>query len=526
MPPSGTASVWLRLAIGTAAVLWILPLWQVDLLPMLDYPQQLAVAAIVRWIGDPARGFGQAYELALWRPQGLFEIVTAGLAHLMPIDLAGKLVLSLSMAGVLPASAALCRRNGRPEWYALLALAVTYNHTFFWGFVDSLVALPLFLGGLALADRLLEGTFGWRSWLLLAFVTALFYTAHLQMLVLFVGAVGWLALVRRPPVRRFALQLSALLPGLALGAGVLLWAHFHADEVMSGFQRYLDGQSTILCNTGIKVGRLAGLLFGVYSDGKQEMMGALLILIALILAASRLRKPADWNEALFRSRFGLLAGWIVLLYFVVPEFTHGYLVSERLIPVAATVGVAALPRPSLVRLRVAAALTVLLLAWQLSAVRDGFRTFNVEAAGLRRVLDQAEPGHALAGLLYEQSNSTWMVPADLLRHAPAYYQVFKGGRVLLSFVQFFNAPVRYRPGQNWEDRVLSVWWEADAWQFDLARDGDRFRYFLVRGGRGDLPRIFGPRLARARVTSSVRWHLVDLGERPRQPETALSSSRP
>ncbi|MES1243880.1 MAG: hypothetical protein ABUT39_19905 [Acidobacteriota bacterium] len=478
---------------------------------MLDYPQQLAVAAIVRWIGDPAHGFGQAYELALWHPQGLFEMATAGFAHLLPIDLAGKLVLSLSIAGVLPAAAALCRRNGRPEWYALLALAVTYGHVFFWGFVDSLVALPLFLGGLALADRLFDRPFGWRSWLLLASVSALFYTAHLQMLVLFVGAVSWLALVRRPWAGRLALQLSALLPGLALGAGVLLWAHFHAAEVMSGFQRYLDGQSTILVNTKMKTDRLAGLLFGVYSDGKQEMMGALLLLVALVLSVRRFQRLGDWNEAMFRARFGLLAGWIALLYYVAPEFTHGYLISERLVPVAVSVGVAALPRPSRIRLRVAAVLTLLLLAWQLSAVRDGFRTFNVEAAGLRRVLEHAEPGYALAGLLYEQSNSTWMVPADLLRHSPAYYQVYRGGRVLLSFVQFFNAPVRYRPGQNWEDRVLSHWREADAWQFDFARDGGRFRYFLVRGGRSDLPLVFGPRLARARVTSSVRWHLVDLG---------------
>jgi hypothetical protein len=530
MPSSGTASVWLRFALGTAAVLWVLPLWQVDLLPMLDYPQQLALAAIVRWIGDPVRAFGQAYELALWRPQGLFEVVTAGFAWVMPIDLAGKLVLSLSLAGVLPASAALCRRNGRPEWYALLALAVTYNHVFFWGFVDSLVALPLFLGGVALADRLLEGPFGFRSWLLLAVSTLVFYTAHLQMLVLFVGAVGWLALVRRPPARRLVLQLSALLPGLALGAGVLLWAHFHAAEVMSGFQRYLDGQSTILCSTKIKTGRLAGLLFGVYADGTQEMLGALLVLIALILAARWprwLRRSDDWNDRLFRARFGLLAGWIALLYFIVPEFTHGYLVSERLIPVAVTVGVAALPRPSLLRLRAAAALTLLLAGWQLSAVRDGFRTFNVETAGLRRVLDRAEPGQALAGLLFEQSNSTWMVPSDLLRHAPAYYQVYKGGRILLSFVQFFNAPVRFKPGENWEDRVLSTWREADAYQFELARDGGRFRYFLVRGGRDDLARAFGPRLAGARVTSSVRWHLVDLaGSPPRQRVTALSSSPP
>jgi hypothetical protein len=476
---------------------------------MLDYPQQLAVAAMVRWMGDPVRGFGQAYELALWHPQGLFEMVTAALAWLLPIEVAGKLVVSLSLAAVLPAAMALCRRAGRPEWYGLLALAVTYNHVFFWGFVDSLVACPLFLGGLALADRLVEERPGIRGWCLLAGLTVLFYTAHLQMLFLFAGAVGWLALVRQSSLRTLALHLSALLPGVALGAGVLAWVHDRSGEVMTGFQRYLDGQPTILLGAGEKAGRVPGLLFGVYSDGTQEILGLLLAAVLLILALRRLPAGADREALLVQTRFATLAGWILLLFFRLPEFSSGYLVSERLVPLAAMVMVAGLPRPSLARLRTAAVLAVLLLAFQLSAVLDGFRTFGIETAGLRKVLAQTEPGQALAGLMFEQSTSTWMVPADILRHFPAYYQVEKGGRVALSFVLFFNVPVRYRPRANWEDGVLARWPEADAWRFDFARDGSRFRYFLVRGGRDQLVRAFGSRLGGARVTSSVRWHLVE-----------------
>jgi hypothetical protein len=532
--PSNPLSRRRRLGLGLSALVWVLPLWTTPFPPMLDYPQQLAVAAMLRWMGDPVRGFSKAYEPALWHPQGLFEMVTATLAWLLPIEVAGKLVVSLSLAAVLPTAMVLCRRAGRPEWYGLLALAVTYNHVFFWGFVDSLIACPLFLGGLALADRIVEERPGWRGWCLLAGLTPLFYTAHLQMLFLFAGAVGWLALVRQPPLRTLAFHLSALLPGAALGAGVLAWVHLHSAEVMTGFQRYLDAQPTILLGTGEKAGRVPGLLFGVYSDGTQEILGLILAAVVLILGLRRLSagvagaSAADREGLLVRTRFATLAGWILLLFFLLPEFASGYLVSERLVPLAAMVMVAGLPRPSLARRRVAAVAAVLLLALQLSAVLDGFRTFGVETAGLRKVLDAAEPGQALAGLMFEQSNSTWMTPADLLRHFPAYYQVEKGGRVALSFALFFNAPVRYRPGAGWEEGVLARWPEADAWRFDFARDGARFRYFLVRGSRDHLARAFGPHLARARVTSSVRWHLVDLGTIPeaRQQVTALSSSRP
>lgn len=503
---------WVHGFLAVAAVVWVVPLWMIPFPPMLDYPQQLAVAAIVRWIGDPAWGFGEAYELALGRPQGLFEMVTAGLAWVMPIQVAGKLVLSLSIAGVLPAAVALCRRTGRPEWYALLALAVTYNHTFYWGFVDSLVAYPLFLGAVALADRLLDARFGLRSWLLLAGSVALFYTVHLQMLLLLAGAVGWLALVRQPPVRRLALQLSALLPGVALGAGVLGWAHLHAAEVMTRFQQRIGEEPTVMASTGLKVGRVSGLLFGEYSDGSQALLFTVLLAALLVLVARLRFRPNETEtggDILLRTRFATLAGWVAMLYFLLPEFTRGYLVAGRLVPVVVMLAACGLPIPSRNRRWAALALTVLLLAFQLQLVVDGFRTFAVESAGLDRLLEQAEPGQALAGLLYERRSSVWGTP-EVMAHFPAYYQACKGGRVLLSFVQFFNAPVRYRPGANWEGEILArrVNW-FDPYGFDT-REAARFRYLLIRGGRENLRDVLGPGLANVSVSSAGRWHLVDL----------------
>src|SRR3954464_15718499 len=111
---------------GALSALWVLPLWLVTFPPMVDYPQQLALSAILRWYADPARRFRETYELALWAPHGLFKLLTAGLAWVVPINLAGKLLVSASLLGVGLAALALCRRAGRPEWYALLPLALTY----------------------------------------------------------------------------------------------------------------------------------------------------------------------------------------------------------------------------------------------------------------------------------------------------------------------------------------------------------------------------------------------------------------
>ena len=116
----------------------------------------------------------------------------------MPINVAGKLVVSAALLGVGAAALAVCRRTGKPGGYALLALAMTYNPVFYWGFVDNLLAFPLALAGVAMAEGLFERPFGARPWLALAGVTLLFYTVHLQFLLLFAGMVGWLAICRRP----------------------------------------------------------------------------------------------------------------------------------------------------------------------------------------------------------------------------------------------------------------------------------------------------------------------------------------
>ena len=506
------------LGLGLAGVLWALPLWLVRFLPMVDYPQQLAAASILRFYGDPARALKATYEIVLWRPQGLFEILTAGLGYLMPIEAAGKVILSLCLLAVPLATALLCRRTGRPAWYALLALAVTYNEAFFWGFADNLLAYPLGLFGAALADRLFDRPFGGRSWGLLAGVGLLFYTVHLEFLLIYAGAVGWLAIVRRPGASRLMLQISAVLPGLALGLGSLGRAHLDAAAVMTGYQQNLAAEPSAYAPLSVRVAHLPANLFSGAADGAAQPLAALLLAIVLVLAVPRPPSvPAADGDggALFRTRFLSLAGWIALLYFVLPNYTRGYLVSDRLLPLAAMLLVPALPRlpPGSPRLRLAALLLAGLLAGQLLRTATGFLDFAAEADGLGELLETTGPGQSLAGLIHEPGGQKgaygWDVPPYLI-HTPAYYQVGHGGRVHFSFAQFFNSPVAYRPGKNEDDPLLAEWDEWNPQQFVYLRHGTHYRYYLVRGGAEHLAAAFGPHLAEMQVKRAGRWFLVEL----------------
>jgi hypothetical protein len=511
--PSRPARPWgLWLWLGGAV--WLLPLWLIGFPPMVDYPQQLAAASIVRFYGDPARALQSVFELVLLRPQGLFEMATAGFALVMPIDAAGKLVVSLCLITIAPCVLLLCRRTGRPGWYAFLALAVTYNTAFYWGFVDNLVAYPLVLLGVWLADRSFDERFGWGAWTSLAALGVLFYAVHLEFLLILIGSVGWLALTRRPGVRQLLVWMSSMVPGLALGMGTLAWAHLHGAAIMTGYQQRLAAEKTRFTPLPDKLARVPEILFGAYTEGTQFLLMAMLLAVLLVLFFWRIRgtpgapEEDGRGDRLYRTRFATLGGWVAVLFLVLPEFTKGYMVCDRILPLACMLLIPGLPIAGARQLRFAATLTAGLVLLQFLQTATSFFNFAAESAGLRELLDQTEPGQALAGLIYEPGAMAWTEPG-VMEHFPAYYQVFKGGRVHFSFVQFFNSPVAYRPGQNYEDGLLAQWNEWNPQRFVYPRHARFYRYFLVRGGPEHLGAAFGPYLRECRVKKIGRWYLVE-----------------
>jgi len=499
----------LRSRLGYAFVaLWVLPLWVTPFPPMVDYPQQLALAAILRWYNDPVRRFRETYELALWAPHGLFKLLVAGLAWVLPINVAGKLVVSLCLVAVGAAALALCRQAGRPACYALLALALTYNYAFFWGFVDNLLAYPLALGGLALADRLFDRPFTARSWLALAAVGLLFYTVHLQFLLLFAGGVGWLALCRRPGWRQLALWLSSLAPGLAAALAAMAYGVLRSPAgVITAYELRMRQRSPVRLPVADKLRRVPELLFGPTGNWVPWVAFGLLLVVAVLALACREEGP--WIRGLKETRFATLAGWVALLYLVLPEFRGGYLIAQRIAPFAAMIVVTALPvvRPN--RRRWVAWAAALLVVFQLGQTLSGFLRFRSESAGFAELLTDTKPGQSLAGLIFERHSASWPSMAVYV-HFPAYYQVFKGGRILFSFAELFQTSARFRPGRSWDD-LLVEWNEWSPDLFDYDRHAGRFRYFLLRGEAEEVAEAFGedPSERGLRLRQAGQWWLLE-----------------
>jgi hypothetical protein len=491
---------------------------------MVDYPQHLAMAATIRWWGDPVRGFAETYRLVWTAPQSLFEWLAAGAAWLLPIATAGKLVVALSLAAVGPAALAVTRRLRRPDWYALVPLAMTLNYAYSWGFVGTLFAYPLFLAALATADRLLDRLpaeapgrrFGTAAWLALAALTLAFYPVHLQLLLLFAAAVAWLVAVRRPGWRRATVPFSALLPGVVVVAAVVLLPNFlSVDSSFSSYEQSMKAVGTRWHLLGLKLYALPGLMFGPRRELAEGVLAALVVTLALVVVPRREKDQVKEGSerrgagAFFHARFLCVALGLFALYLILPERLMGYLVAERLAPLAAMLAVLCLPLPA-GRALAAKAVAAALLVLHLGLAATEAIAFERDAAGLAELLAHAEPGRAVAGLIYDSfppATGPAFLRYPVYTHFPALYQALSGGRVLFFFAELSHSVVQYRT-RLWPPDLLSRVADRHPRAFALSSDGPYFDYLLARGDWPEIQATLGPSLSEWQLSSAGRWHLL------------------
>ena len=95
-------------------------------------------------------------------------------------------------------------------------------------------------------------------------------------------------------------------------------------------------------------------------------------------------------------------------------------------------------------------------------------------------------------------------------HFPAYYQVFKGGRLHLSYAEAHASMLQYRPEQRWSETVQLNTWVPQAFDYDL--HAARFDYFLLRVPPDQQSAVvnhyFAKHAAELKVTTSGAWVLI------------------
>lgn len=129
-------SLPLTVAFWTALGLFVLAMWVPRFPPSVDYPEHVAMAAVLRRWLNPTSPERLLYRLNLFTYNGVFEWCAAILALALPVELASRIVLSIIPVISAAAAVAVLDALGRPRWLAFLVVPTTYSFTLGYGFVD------------------------------------------------------------------------------------------------------------------------------------------------------------------------------------------------------------------------------------------------------------------------------------------------------------------------------------------------------------------------------------------------------
>jgi hypothetical protein len=184
-----TAAYW-----GTA-LLFSLAFWVAIFPPLIDYPQHVAVGALLRRMADPASAEHHLYEVNLVTYNGGFHLLIAALSFVVSPETAGRLLMSVYPPAFAYAALSLVRVASRPSWYAFLALPITFSFAVGWGFANYVLSVPFVLMTYAVWLRAARGEPG-LLWKVMVASFFLSYTHVLATLCLcmMIGVTGLFAL--------------------------------------------------------------------------------------------------------------------------------------------------------------------------------------------------------------------------------------------------------------------------------------------------------------------------------------------
>ncbi|HEX4445127.1 MAG TPA: hypothetical protein VH044_00265 [Polyangiaceae bacterium] len=454
------------------------------LLPCVDYPQHLALSDIARRLQDPAAPEHAQFQLNYFTYNGLFHFVVATLSSILPIELAGRLVVAGSVVATAWAVVALLRELGRPPEYAALFTPALFSFSLGFGFANYVLATAIATwalvaiargvarpsaGGLAvvaalglacgfahvlamlvlcLAGLALAGELAWRQ----ATVHALRAAAHGTRIS------GGARLARA--IARAGLALAPLTVGCLFCIAVYRrqyeWdPNMYRDPTIEGsappvwqklalFSAYTTDLFRDATDQILLWVALAGMVWAVHVARRARRAGGL----SLREASAPLVAPFATMVLAYLATpmvfvgthliFPRLGQWVVL---------GAALATPRLPPLLAARARVWLPRLGVV-VGANALLHCALFAWETS---DASAT-----------IDDLPDGGAATALVWEPATASFR--NVVLTHLAGYYAARKHGTWAFAFARYLSVPVRFKVGSqhSWPP----VGWEYDPRNYD------------------------------------------------------------
>jgi hypothetical protein len=483
-------------AYWAATALIIGGLFVTKLLPCVDYPQHLALSDVTRRLADPAAPEHAEFQLNYFTYNGLFHIVVAKLSALLPIELAGRIVVGASLLAMAGAVVALVRVLRRPGVHALLFTPILFSFSVGWGFVNYVLATAIAAWALVLVARAAVRPTLLVTGGIATLGVACAFAHVLAMLILCVFAaslaveMAWRAAPPSAPrwrrILRTVLCAAAALMPLILGCVycIKVYQTQYAWDPKMYRDPTIEGSAPPPWEKVVFFGAFATDL---YHDGTDQIFlwGA----VALMGWAAMLayKRKSAWDYAR-EDTPPIVAPMVAmtLAYFATPMVLVGtHLIFPRLSQWAVLGAVLAMPRI----LESSAAARARMWMTRL-AVGAGANTlahcalFAWETGDASRLIDDLPPGRAATAVIWEPG--TLAFRNGSLTHLAAYYGARKHGRWAFAFARYLSVPVRFKPNSQppWPSRG----WEFSAEDYDPRCKYARAFPLVIVKAPGDMRR--------------------------------------
>jgi hypothetical protein len=451
------------------AILSVLPVLIIPYLPMTDLPQHFAILSILRNLRDPSYGFSQYYEYDFTKNLYMLPYLIAwALTYVMPLEVALRSVVFLSLIVYPLGLIALLRTLRKPAVLALLAIPLVYNFNTFWGLINISLAMGTSFFVLALFHKERPSLV---SEITLGVLCLLVTVTHLYGISLIIGyTVLWAIFGEgKNTVKRY-------LPLVPCLVGVTLWALAWGKGWGIDIVRWTPIKD--------KVFKLENSVLGGYKDWSETwiLCGFTFIVVLFLLYGLWIHR-----KALAQFLRGNLVFWI----WIVGNFV-AYLILPLHIPTAkfiyprhAVLAFCFLPLvvPADFLRKLPTFSRTLLLCLALISIGNGwfhYFRFDYEAHSFNHIIEKTPRRAKIIQITLDPYGQVMMTAPYL--HFLAYIQGKKGGFIATSFAMYsWLAPIKTKAKALSEIAIIPETFEWRPDFYDYNAFGYYYNYVVVRG---------------------------------------------
>ncbi|HEU4709684.1 MAG TPA: hypothetical protein VFS17_10260 [Methylophilaceae bacterium] len=483
----------------------ILIQWLAPHPPLTDMPQHAAQVALLRDILLGQSPWANLFHVNWLTPYIIGYGLALPLSFLMPIATVFKLMLSVAYAAFVWLCILLRRHFGadaRMDWLFLLPF---FGFAYEWGFLTFLVAAPIGLWFILLADRYAQAATLKRG-VGLSLVGLLLLASH-GLVFAFAVAVGGLLLLARAGWRRtFGMRILPYVV-LAIFCGIYF---FISRQMQAGIQCEVCSQ--FIWSGGItRFPKMLVYALGVDTGGIEGkvFLPATLVMIALPwLLGLRINtgsKPSWIPFAtvtaimLFVPTFALVTQFLYQRFglFLLPAYAWMFVGPPKTATSPAMRTLSRLAIPLTVVCILASLLVHAAKAWN----------FRQQTAEIDAQIMRLEPRQRALILMYDPRFS----PSDKAKtygHYPAWYQAERQGLVDFNFAWFPPQIVRYRP-EHLPVVAPGFEWHPERFEWNKYH-GENYHYFFVRHASTEPADIFkGAPCAPVSIFKGGSWEIFE-----------------